>query len=147
MKKSIAFFVCKYACILLGVFVLTGLAIPISHAAIGSRMRKSSTMNAIQVTGEQQLAQQAQRPGVVVALVYLPTCSACLEAMPQYENMANTYSAMTYLQVDINTIPNVVAQLHIVAVPTFILYKNGVVIQTLTTTDLIQLQNAIQQNL
>jgi thioredoxin-like negative regulator of GroEL len=153
MKQSIALLACKSACILLSVFTLTGLAAPISHAASSYRTRKTSTQDVFEVSGEQELAQQVQRAGIVVALVYLPTCDACEAVIPQYANVANTETEtgtgapVTYLRVNFYTIPDVVSQFHITSVPTFILYKDGSAIETLNTSDITQLQNVLQQSL
>ena len=149
MKKNSAFLACKSVCIciVLSVFALTGVAAPISHAASSYRMRKTATTDAIEVFAEQDLAQQVRRAGIVVVLVYLPTCSACEEVLPQYKNLTSTGPAVTYLQANFNSIPDVVTQLNITAVPTFILYKDGREIQTLSTTDMAQLQATIQGNM
>jgi thioredoxin-like negative regulator of GroEL len=149
MKKSVTLFVCKSACVLLSIIALTGLVTPLSHASSSDRMRKTGTPNIIQISGEQEFAQAVQRAGIVVVLVYLPMCDACEQVLPQYENLANTSSGapVTYLQADYNTVPDIAAQFGITSVPTFILYKDGVALQKVATTDITQLQNTIQQNL
>lgn len=149
MKKCMTLLACKTACILLSVCALSGLTTPMTHAATSTRVRKTSSMNVIEVSGEQELAQQVQRAGIVVALVYLPTCDACKEVLPLYQNLAdsNTNAQVTYLEANFYTVPNLVAQLSITSVPTFILYKNGAMIQLVNSADITQLQNALQQNL
>lgn len=149
MKKSVAIFVCKSACVLLSIFALTGLTPPMIHAASGHRLRKTTAMSVIEISDEQGFEQQIQRAGIVVALVYLPTCDACKEILPQYANLANTTTnaPVTYLQANFYTVPSIVTQFSITSVPTFILYKNGVETQVVNSADIAQLQNAIQQNL
>ena len=82
------------------------------------------------------------------AVVYFTAtwCGPCRMISPVFENLAAEKTA-TFLKVDVDDMPDVAAAAKVTAMPTFMFYKNGTLLDTIVGADTKGLTAGIEKHL
>ncbi|KAB5596498.1 hypothetical protein CTheo_135 [Ceratobasidium theobromae] len=79
--------------------------------------------------------------GLVVIDFHATWCAPCHQIAPFYDGLSQRYTHVAFAKVDVDALPDVVKQ---VSMPTFVLIKNKVVVQTIRGADRVTLESAVQ---
>jgi thioredoxin 1 len=62
---------------------------------------------------------------VLVVDMYATWCGPCKAIAPTMVKLSETYSAATFVKVDVDELPDVAQELGVTAMPTFLIFKGG----------------------
>lgn len=78
--------------------------------------------------------------GAVVIDFYATWCGPCKRIAPTFEKLAEAFSGITFLKVDVDESADLVNKYDVNAMPTFIFLKDGVVIKRVEGADMKELE-------
>ena len=64
--------------------------------------------------------------GPVIIDFFATWCGPCKRIAPVYEELAEKYSNVTFLKVDVDESEHIASKFNIESLPTFVLFKNGI---------------------
>ena len=73
--------------------------------------------------------------GLVVIDFFATWCGPCRKIAPVYEQFPQQYPKITFLKVDVDESPELVAQYDISAMPTFVFLKDGAIVKKVEGAD------------
>lgn len=93
-------------------------------------------------------ALDALRAAAPVVLVdfYAPWCAPCRAMAPYVAALAREFDRVAVAKVDIDAVPSVGTAEHIMALPTFKLYRRGIVVGTVQGADRAALRILLEQH-
>jgi len=71
-------------------------------------------------------------------------CAPCKMIKPEYHNLADLYKNVDFYEVDIEKSEDFTKNLEIKALPTFIIVKEGKIIDTIVGSDISKVENAVK---
>lgn len=81
----------------------------------------------VQQIRDPQFRQEVENfPGVVLLDIFTPTCGPCKAMAPWVDQLAQHYAGhIKVLKVDLTNSPTIASMLSVRAVPTFVIFENG----------------------
>jgi thioredoxin 1 len=70
-------------------------------------------------------------------------CPACIKIMPSFDNLSNKYTDIQFLNADLNKLGSLTIRENINAMPTFIIFKNGMKVKRLEATNTSGIETAL----
>jgi thioredoxin 1 len=64
--------------------------------------------------------------GIAVVDFYADWCGPCKKIAPELERISGIYTSVTFLKVDVDAFEDLCSQFSVTAMPTFIVFKDGV---------------------
>lgn len=83
---------------------------------------------------------------VVVLDCFATWCGPCKVIAPQVAKFSEEFSNVHFVKVDVDEVPDVAQELNIRAMPTFVIFKNGEVEETIVGANPKALQAAIEKH-
>ena len=96
------------------------------------------------VTSAEQFNQTISSNPVVVVDFHATWCGPCRMIAPKVEQFAKEYSAITFIKVDVDEVPEVAEKAGIRAMPTFQIFKDGKQVLEIVGADPNKLEAAIK---
>ena len=84
--------------------------------------------------------------GLVVIDFWADWCSPCKQIAPKVKELAVEYPHVSFYKIDVEDVTKVSEAEGISAMPTFLFYKNGVVIDKVVGANLLQLKSKVAQH-
>ncbi|XP_060082837.1 thioredoxin-like protein 1 [Ylistrum balloti] len=106
-------------------------------------------MSLVRMIGEDsQFNAELTNAGSKLTVVYFfaSWCEPCRMVTPEYKQISNKYPNVVFLKIDVDQCRETAQSQQVTAMPTFILYKNKEVVDSLKGTDLNQLEEKIKQH-
>ncbi|XP_072263167.1 uncharacterized protein [Pyxicephalus adspersus] len=99
-----------------------------------------------QIRDQQRLQQVCHQAGnkLVVVIFMDKNCGHCKRAMPEMEKLAQQYTLVIFVRIDVRETPEFVSNFNITAVPTFCFIKNESVADRITGADKLTVEKRIQ---
>ena len=82
---------------------------------------------------------------VVVVDFFATWCGPCKVISPRFHQFSDTYKNITFIQVDVDELPNVAQECGIRAMPTFQIFKDGKMVEEIVGADPNKLEAAIKK--
>ncbi|ORX86561.1 thioredoxin-like protein [Anaeromyces robustus] len=86
------------------------------------------------------------KPTCSVVDFYVNWCSLCKTLHPKYENFSKIYTNVSFYQVDVNEVSDVVYMAGFINIPSFKFYKNNKLIGEFQGDDPEELEKIIKEN-
>ncbi len=83
---------------------------------------------------------EVPQQGAVVIEFFATWCGPCKRIAPTYEKLAEAFTSVVFLKVDVDESPELVEQYNISAMPTFVFLKNGQVVKKVEGADMAALE-------
>ena len=96
---------------------------------------------------EDQFAAAKQSEAGAVVYFTASWCGPCRMISPVFEKLAEDKSASTFLKVDVDDMAEVAAAARVSAMPTFMFYKSGQLLDTIVGADINALQAGVAEHL
>lgn len=99
----------------------------------------------VEIASLQQLRALINSPKVTVVDFYATWCGPCKAVAPQYEQMSRYYdsSKVSFCKVDVDRCQDCAAAFHVTAMPTFIVFRNGEVVESIRGANMQRLQQVV----
>jgi thioredoxin 1 len=85
-----------------------------------------------------------EKKGLVVLDLWAPWCGPCLAIAPHVEKLAESHAKVTFAKLDIDKNDDVCARYGVRSVPTFLFFKGGKVVETITGADKASVTKALK---
>ncbi|KAJ0967089.1 hypothetical protein J5N97_024006 [Dioscorea zingiberensis] len=98
----------------------------------------------IHITTEDQFRHIIINSGLSVALFFSKPSEASNPSIPFMEQLCKQYSSINFLKVDVEEKPSLTKTESVTSVPSFIVYKKGSIVKTVSGSDHHQLENTLK---
>ncbi|KAI0997841.1 hypothetical protein K3495_g10348 [Podosphaera aphanis] len=101
----------------------------------------------VSITSPSQFSKLLDASTLVVADFYADWCGPCKAIAPTYESLAIKYSKphkITFAKVNVDSQPEISQRYGVRAMPTFMIFRSGTVIKTISGADVRSLTSAIE---
>ncbi|KAI8901639.1 hypothetical protein BC833DRAFT_576684 [Globomyces pollinis-pini] len=82
---------------------------------------------------------------LVIVDFHATWCGPCKMIAPKYEKFSQTYTNMTFIKVDVDEVPEVAQTNEIRAMPTFLIFKDGSMVEEIVGADPVKIETAIKK--
>ncbi|CAI5756231.1 unnamed protein product [Candida verbasci] len=98
------------------------------------------------ITSQSEFDEALKFDGLVVVDFFATWCGPCKMIAPLLEKFSKEYTQVKFLKVDVDEVSEIAQKFEISSMPTFLLFKNGEVIQKLIGANPSALKQAIASN-
>lgn len=100
-----------------------------------------------QITSEKEFKEALSYDGVVVVDFFATWCGPCKMIAPVLEKFSQQYTSAKFIKVDVEEVNSLASEYEITAMPTFIVFKNGEIVQRVLGANPANLKKAIDASL
>ena len=87
---------------------------------------------------------EVPQQGAVIIDFFATWCGPCKRIAPTYEKLAEAFTNVTFLKVDVDEAPELTNEYNISAMPTFVFLKNGKEVKRVEGADMAGLEAGFQ---
>lgn len=96
------------------------------------------------VNSSDRFSEVISKKSPVLVDAYATWCGPCKTISPEIEKLAIRYKDITFIKFDCDEIEELAADLEISSLPTFLLYKNGKIVDRVSGANLPKIQKMLQ---
>ncbi|PHJ22014.1 thioredoxin [Cystoisospora suis] len=133
-----------FTCFFPGFFITVEFG-PLSHSRFFGRR---CTMTVTKIANKDQF-KEVLKKGLVLIDFYATWCGPCKQIAPTIEAYSSKpeFSKVTFVKVDVDELPEVAEDEDVSAMPTFKLYKNGTVVETVIGANPAQVEEVLRKHI